>query len=148
CSALTWGEWLVDVLFPPRCAACGRSASPGAEAGRRTPAQPEPSSLDGSHSRMGLPPPLAASSLRPAGGAAASPERASGSRSIPSVSRLHAQLASAGRSSCGPSVSSRVPSWLLCGSCGSSLTLLLPPVCERCGAPTAWPVARCVECSG
>jgi predicted amidophosphoribosyltransferase len=23
-----------------------------------------------------------------------------------------------------------------------------PPLCERCGAPTAWPVARCRECSG
>src|SRR5262249_61546381 len=25
---------------------------------------------------------------------------------------------------------------------------LRPPICERCGAPTAWPVNRCVECSG
>lgn len=23
-----------------------------------------------------------------------------------------------------------------------------PPVCERCGSPGAWPVARCAECSG
>jgi competence protein ComFC len=23
-----------------------------------------------------------------------------------------------------------------------------PPLCERCGAPTAWPVARCAECAG
>jgi len=23
-----------------------------------------------------------------------------------------------------------------------------PPLCERCGAPTAWPVARCRECAG
>jgi predicted amidophosphoribosyltransferase len=26
--------------------------------------------------------------------------------------------------------------------------LLRPPFCERCGAPTAWPVVRCRECSG
>lgn len=26
--------------------------------------------------------------------------------------------------------------------------LLRPPVCERCGAPGAWPVRRCAECSG
>jgi competence protein ComFC len=25
---------------------------------------------------------------------------------------------------------------------------LFPPVCERCGAPGAWPVPRCAECSG
>jgi predicted amidophosphoribosyltransferase len=23
-----------------------------------------------------------------------------------------------------------------------------PPLCSRCGAPTAWPVARCLECAG
>jgi predicted amidophosphoribosyltransferase len=23
-----------------------------------------------------------------------------------------------------------------------------PPRCDRCGAPTAWPVRRCIECSG
>ena len=23
-----------------------------------------------------------------------------------------------------------------------------PPLCARCGAPTAWPVARCAECTG
>jgi len=26
--------------------------------------------------------------------------------------------------------------------------LLRPPFCDRCGAPTAWPVARCRECAG
>jgi ComF family protein len=25
---------------------------------------------------------------------------------------------------------------------------LRPPLCARCGAPTAWPVERCLECSG
>lgn len=25
---------------------------------------------------------------------------------------------------------------------------LLGPVCARCGTPTAWPVARCLECAG
>jgi len=36
----------------------------------------------------------------------------------------------------------------LCGGCRESLPLLRPPLCERCGAPTAWSVARCRECSG
>ena len=36
----------------------------------------------------------------------------------------------------------------LCGGCRESLPLLRPPFCERCGAPSAWPVARCRECSG
>src|SRR5262249_47850764 len=37
---------------------------------------------------------------------------------------------------------------LLCQSCRRSLTLLRAPLCRRCGAPTAWPVDRCLECSG
>jgi ComF family protein len=36
----------------------------------------------------------------------------------------------------------------LCAGCRASLPLLQPPHCERCGAPTAWPVSRCRECSG
>jgi predicted amidophosphoribosyltransferase len=36
----------------------------------------------------------------------------------------------------------------LCDGCRESLPLLRPPLCERCGAPTAWPVVRCRECSG
>jgi ComF family protein len=28
------------------------------------------------------------------------------------------------------------------------LPRLVPPLCERCGAPTAWPVRRCAECTG
>ena len=36
----------------------------------------------------------------------------------------------------------------LCAQCCATLTRLRPPFCERCGAPTAWPVARCRECSG
>jgi predicted amidophosphoribosyltransferase len=36
----------------------------------------------------------------------------------------------------------------LCEACRASLPLLRPPLCERCGAPTAWPVVRCRECSG
>lgn len=36
----------------------------------------------------------------------------------------------------------------LCVSCRERLPLLEPPFCERCGAPTAWPVTRCRECSG
>jgi predicted amidophosphoribosyltransferase len=36
----------------------------------------------------------------------------------------------------------------LCAGCRESLPLLQTPLCERCGAPTAWPVSRCRECSG
>jgi len=36
----------------------------------------------------------------------------------------------------------------LCGGCRDGLTALRPPLCERCGAPTAWPVRRCRECAG
>jgi predicted amidophosphoribosyltransferase len=36
----------------------------------------------------------------------------------------------------------------LCGACRSRLASLEPPLCERCGAPTAWPVGRCRECAG
>jgi predicted amidophosphoribosyltransferase len=41
-----------------------------------------------------------------------------------------------------------VPGESLCADCRSSLTRLVPPVCERCGAPGPWPVARCAECVG
>lgn len=36
----------------------------------------------------------------------------------------------------------------LCADCRAELPLLLGTHCERCGAPTAWPVRRCRECSG
>ncbi|HET8895083.1 MAG TPA: double zinc ribbon domain-containing protein [Gaiellaceae bacterium] len=36
----------------------------------------------------------------------------------------------------------------LCEACARGLPALRPPVCERCGAPTAWPVQRCRECGG
>jgi competence protein ComFC len=36
----------------------------------------------------------------------------------------------------------------LCGPCGTGLPQLGSVRCARCGAPTAWPVARCRECSG
>jgi predicted amidophosphoribosyltransferase len=36
----------------------------------------------------------------------------------------------------------------LCISCRETMPRLEPPFCDRCGAPTAWPVARCRECSG
>lgn len=35
----------------------------------------------------------------------------------------------------------------LCAACRERLPRLEPPFCDRCGAPTAWPVARCRECS-
>jgi predicted amidophosphoribosyltransferase len=37
---------------------------------------------------------------------------------------------------------------LLCASCLAELRCLRGPLCARCGAPTAWPVGRCAECSG
>lgn len=36
----------------------------------------------------------------------------------------------------------------LCRDCLDGLRRLSGPLCARCGAPTAWPVARCAECSG
>lgn len=36
----------------------------------------------------------------------------------------------------------------LCDPCGTALHPLAPPLCERCGAPGAWPVRRCAECAG
>jgi len=41
-----------------------------------------------------------------------------------------------------------VPGPALCGRCHAALVRLAPPVCERCGAPGAWPVRRCAECAG
>jgi predicted amidophosphoribosyltransferase len=36
----------------------------------------------------------------------------------------------------------------LCDVCRTGLRRIPPPLCERCGAPTAWPVRRCGECAG
>lgn len=36
----------------------------------------------------------------------------------------------------------------LCARCRAELPRIEPPLCARCGAPTAWPVARCRECAG
>jgi predicted amidophosphoribosyltransferase len=36
----------------------------------------------------------------------------------------------------------------LCVRCLALLPRLCGPSCARCGAPTAWPVNRCLECSG
>jgi predicted amidophosphoribosyltransferase len=36
----------------------------------------------------------------------------------------------------------------LCEMCRRALPRLGWPCCERCGAPGAWPVRRCVECTG
>lgn len=41
-----------------------------------------------------------------------------------------------------------IPGVALCAPCTSALVRLAPPVCERCGAPGAWPVRRCSECAG
>ena len=37
---------------------------------------------------------------------------------------------------------------VLCAGCVAALPELRPPLCARCGAPTAWPVERCRECAG
>ena len=36
----------------------------------------------------------------------------------------------------------------LCAGCRDGLQRIEPPLCARCGAPTAWPVERCRECAG
>ena len=36
----------------------------------------------------------------------------------------------------------------LCTACLRDLRRIPLPLCERCGAPTAWPVRRCGECAG
>lgn len=36
----------------------------------------------------------------------------------------------------------------LCEGCAAALPRIEPPLCERCGTPTAWPVRRCRECTG
>ena len=36
----------------------------------------------------------------------------------------------------------------LCVACREELPRIEPPLCSRCGAPTAWPVERCRECAG
>jgi predicted amidophosphoribosyltransferase len=45
-----------------------------------------------------------------------------------------------------PACSRRGPE--LCGRCLELLPRIAPPLCDRCGAPTAWPVGRCRECAG
>lgn len=35
----------------------------------------------------------------------------------------------------------------LCETCIERLPRIVPPLCERCGTPTAWPVRRCRECA-
>ena len=40
------------------------------------------------------------------------------------------------------------PGDALCDRCRGQLIRIGGTVCERCGAPTAWPVERCRECSG
>ena len=41
-----------------------------------------------------------------------------------------------------------LPGATLCARCTVSLPRLEGPLCARCGAPVAWPVARCRECAG
>lgn len=41
-----------------------------------------------------------------------------------------------------------VPGGQVCPACAAALRRIVPPACLRCGAPTAWPAARCPECAG
>jgi ComF family protein len=41
-----------------------------------------------------------------------------------------------------------LPGEHVCSGCRASLRRIGAPFCERCGAPTAWPVRRCAECAG
>ena len=36
----------------------------------------------------------------------------------------------------------------LCARCFELLPRIEPPLCDRCGLPTAWPVRRCRDCAG
>jgi predicted amidophosphoribosyltransferase len=42
----------------------------------------------------------------------------------------------------------RLPGEDVCARCVASFPPVPAPLCERCGAPTAWPVERCSECAG
>jgi predicted amidophosphoribosyltransferase len=41
-----------------------------------------------------------------------------------------------------------LPGATVCARCTASLPRLARTLCARCGAPVAWPVGRCRECSG
>jgi len=41
-----------------------------------------------------------------------------------------------------------VPGAPICTRCLAGFHRIRAPFCERCGAPTAWPVRRCAECAG
>jgi ComF family protein len=41
-----------------------------------------------------------------------------------------------------------LPGEHVCVGCRTGLRRIAAPLCDRCGAPTAWPVRRCAECSG
>ena len=41
-----------------------------------------------------------------------------------------------------------LPGAELCSGCRDAFRRLTGPGCSRCAAPTAWPVARCRECTG
>jgi predicted amidophosphoribosyltransferase len=45
-------------------------------------------------------------------------------------------------------VSCGAPSAALCAGCLAALRPLRAPCCRLCGAPTTWPVERCLECAG
>jgi ComF family protein len=42
----------------------------------------------------------------------------------------------------------RRPGEQVCAACTAALRRVVPPLCACCGAPTAWPLRRCLECAG
>jgi ComF family protein len=40
------------------------------------------------------------------------------------------------------------PGEQVCAACTAALRRIVPPACDRCGTPAAWPVRRCAECAG
>src|SRR5262249_26282617 len=110
-----------------RCAGCGRS---GAFLGR---------ALD-----AGLPD-SSAPDESPWLFAGSPPRRGARSASVSAPARQQPADPSAGAPAAAPAPPPRA---LVCEEGGRSLARLRAPLCECCGAPTAWPVTRCSECSG
>ena len=59
------------------------------------------------------------------------------------VGRAYGGRSTSSRCSCHSAASSARRARALCGDCRAALPRIPAPLCERCGAPTAWPVSRC-----
>ena len=145
--------------------ACGRDIRSPGSTSRRTSTAGKRCSSTARERALGLRaddlPPRAAA--RPAQPVRAG-EDAGGSRArAPVAARIarNAALLTRRRHGCAPSVeacstcssrsaasSAAAAGAQLCAGCRDELPRLEPPLCARCGAPTAWPVERCRECAG